>query len=361
VCKKVCGETSSINPEEVVAWKNTSLLHLMAKYSPKDICSAGEFGVFYNMLPDKTCTFKGASCKGIKVNKERITILVCANLDGTEKLPLVVIGKSKQPRCFRNTKLLQCTYCHKKTAWITCEIFQEFIGSLERRIASKSRKILLFVDHYPAYPKDISNLKNVQVECFPANMTAVLQPMDQGIIKALKHKFCRSVVLRLLQRLNSNRDSYKMFLLGAVSMLAMAWNLVGKDVIANCLRKAGFITNAEPAIQNKDGDDEVSCDEWPKLQEKLNITSTFEKIVQADDALPSHGEFIIDQLCDNVSSNPDELQMDGPVAYDCPSVPTCSEAVEHLEKYEHFLRSNADVPEHVVQSLWNLKMYTANV
>jgi hypothetical protein len=41
--------------------------------------------------------------------------------------------------------------------------------------------------------------------------------------------------------------------------------------------------------------------------------------------------------------------------------PTCSEAMEHLEKYERFLQSNADVPEHVVQSLWKLKMYTANV
>jgi hypothetical protein len=75
----------------------------------------------------------------------------------------------------------------------------------------------------------------------------------------------------------------------------------------------------------------------------------------------THGEFNIDQLCDNVSFNPDEREMDGPVAYHCPSVPTCSEAVEYLEKYEHFLRSNADVPEHVVQSVWNLKMYTAYV
>jgi hypothetical protein len=35
--------------------------------------------------------------------------------------------------------------------------------------------------------------------------------------------------------------------------------------------------------------------------------------------------------------------------------------MEHLEKYDYFLRSNADVPEHIVQSLWNLKMYTATV
>jgi hypothetical protein len=129
-------------------------------------------------------TFKGASCKGIKVNKERITALVCANVHGTEKLPLLVTGKSKQP-CFRNTKLLPCTYCHNKTSWMTCEIFQEFLVSLDRIMASKSRKIL-FVDHCPAHPKDVRNFKNVQVEFFPANTTSVLQPMDQGVIKALK-------------------------------------------------------------------------------------------------------------------------------------------------------------------------------
>jgi hypothetical protein len=46
VYKKVCGEANSVNPEEVVAWKDTTLLHLMAKYSPKDIFNADEFGLF---------------------------------------------------------------------------------------------------------------------------------------------------------------------------------------------------------------------------------------------------------------------------------------------------------------------------
>jgi hypothetical protein len=36
VYRKVCGEANSVNPEEV-AGKDTTLLHLMAKYSPKDI------------------------------------------------------------------------------------------------------------------------------------------------------------------------------------------------------------------------------------------------------------------------------------------------------------------------------------
>jgi hypothetical protein len=207
----------------------------MAKYSPKDIFIADDFGLFYNMLPEKTHTFKGASCKGIKVNTERITVLVCVNLDGTEKLPLLVIGKSKLPRCFRKTKLLPRTYCHNKTAWMTCEIFQEFLVSLDRRMASKSRQVILFADHCPAHPIDVRNFKNVQVEFFPANTTSVLQPMDQGVTKALKQKFCRSFVLTLLQRLNANEDSYKMSLLNAVSTLAMAWNLVGKILLPAAL------------------------------------------------------------------------------------------------------------------------------
>jgi hypothetical protein len=68
-------------------------------------------------------------------------------------------------------------------------------------MASKSTKILLFVHHCPAQP------------------ASVLQPMDQGIIRALKQKFHRSFTLRLLQRLNSTEDGYKMSLLHAVSLL----------------------------------------------------------------------------------------------------------------------------------------------
>jgi hypothetical protein len=143
----ICGEANSVNPKEVVPWKKTILPHLTAKDSPKDIFNADECGLFYNMLPDKTHTFKGASCKGIKINEERITILVCEELDGTEKLPLLVIGKSKQPQCFRNAKLLPRTCCHNKTAWMTCDIFREFLVSLHRRMASKGTKIPLSCKH----------------------------------------------------------------------------------------------------------------------------------------------------------------------------------------------------------------------
>ena len=61
----------------------------------KNIFNIDEFGLFFNLMPDKTYVLKGESCHGGIRSKQRLTVLVGANLDGTEKLPLLVIGKSK--------------------------------------------------------------------------------------------------------------------------------------------------------------------------------------------------------------------------------------------------------------------------
>jgi len=60
----------------------------------------------------------GDKCSGGKRSKERITVLVGSNMDGSEKIPLFVIGKSKKPRCFRNAKI-PVEYEANKKAWMT--------------------------------------------------------------------------------------------------------------------------------------------------------------------------------------------------------------------------------------------------
>jgi hypothetical protein len=40
--------------------------------------------------------------EGRKQNKERITLAICYNGDGSKRLPLWVIGKYNNPRCFKN-------------------------------------------------------------------------------------------------------------------------------------------------------------------------------------------------------------------------------------------------------------------
>ncbi|KAH9368532.1 hypothetical protein HPB48_021872 [Haemaphysalis longicornis] len=50
----------------------------------------------------------------------------------------------------------------------------------------------------------------------------------------------------------------KVDLLGAIHMMTSAWNGVKKETVANCFRKAGFVT-AELSEACEDGDDDDEC------------------------------------------------------------------------------------------------------
>jgi hypothetical protein len=54
-------------------------------------------------MPEHTYLLKHGSAKGFKPSKERVTVLCCANMK-SEKRDLLVIGKSKNPRCFKGAK-----------------------------------------------------------------------------------------------------------------------------------------------------------------------------------------------------------------------------------------------------------------
>ena len=68
---------------------------------------------FFQQLPSRTLSKTGAQCKGGKHSKLRLTGMAAANALG-EKLPMFVIGKSKNPRCFKNVKKVPCRYRAQK-------------------------------------------------------------------------------------------------------------------------------------------------------------------------------------------------------------------------------------------------------
>jgi hypothetical protein len=92
-------------------------------YSEEDIYNADETGVFYNTTPDSTFKFKGEKCEGGKMSKNRITVLMCVNMTGTDKKRLFVTGKSQTPCCFKNVQKLPVEYAANKKAWMTSIFF----------------------------------------------------------------------------------------------------------------------------------------------------------------------------------------------------------------------------------------------
>lgn len=105
------------------------------KYSRDDIYNADETGVNWRALPTKSLASRRERKAPVyKVSKDRITAMVCSNASGMHSLPLLVIGKSKTPRCFKNVACLPVTYRDQKSAWTDSEIFLEDFHTRSKKI-----------------------------------------------------------------------------------------------------------------------------------------------------------------------------------------------------------------------------------
>lgn len=90
--RKINGESASVDNSTVEEWTNR-LSTILDGYHPSDVFNADETGLFYRATPDRSLVLSTEECKGGKKGKERVTVLLCSNLTGTEKLKPVVIGK----------------------------------------------------------------------------------------------------------------------------------------------------------------------------------------------------------------------------------------------------------------------------
>jgi hypothetical protein len=129
--KKLAGESTEVSVKSTDAWLQ-SLPSLLEGYEPRDAYNADKTGLFFNVLPDRTLAYKGETCHGGKHSKDRLTVLLCVNSDGSEKQVLIVIGKSSKPKSFKDVKKLPIKYHANGKAWMTTEIFCSFFNSLEK-------------------------------------------------------------------------------------------------------------------------------------------------------------------------------------------------------------------------------------
>ena len=74
-----------------------------------------ESGLFYKQGKSTSFCASGTVLAGGKLAKDRITVALCASLNG-EKLKPLIIGKSGKPRCFSrvNVDSLPVTYRFNK-------------------------------------------------------------------------------------------------------------------------------------------------------------------------------------------------------------------------------------------------------
>ncbi|XP_037564867.1 tigger transposable element-derived protein 6-like [Dermacentor silvarum] len=127
---------------------------------------------------------------------------------------------------------------------MTAEIFKAWLRQLDRRFATKARKVLFVLDSCSAHTK-VSVLENIELLFLPPNTTASLQPMEQGIIQFLKSRYRRQVLERMLLCMESGKKC-EVSLRSAIQMFMYVWNNTLPEVVANCFRHCGFVHDADP-------------------------------------------------------------------------------------------------------------------
>ena len=141
------------------------------------------------MMPTGTLAYKDDTRSGFKKIKDRITILVTASMEGEKKAPLT-IGKSARPRCFKDCKRLSMhmDYQANRKAWMTSDIFRQWLQNFNRRMAMLRRKVVLVIDNAPSHHPNVK-LSAVKLAFLPPNITAKTQSIDQGVIRSFKANY----------------------------------------------------------------------------------------------------------------------------------------------------------------------------
>lgn len=215
------------------------------KLLPTQIYNANETGLFWRCLPKSTVPGvmeKTAKC--LQLNRNRVTVLLCANADGSHKMKLFVIGKFKKPRSLKNTTHLPVIYNRQRHAWLTAELFKDwffnhFVPAIKENFGEQGLpddcSAVLLLDNSGVYPPASELVCGNIFATYLPDVKSVIQPMDQGVIQNFKQCYRQIFSRRLVNSDCSDHDFQASFnLKDAIYAAALAW----KDVKADTIRKA---------------------------------------------------------------------------------------------------------------------------
>lgn len=210
------------------------------RYSPRQVFNVDETGLFWKRLPERMLlALEGTAGPGPKASKDHLTLLLGGNAAGDFKLKPLLVYPSENPRALRGCSKasLPVVWRSNRNDWLTPSIFQEwftgcFCPAVESYCTSHGlpHRALLLLDSAPCHPVHLGGLSaHVRVEFLPKNTSALIQPMNQGVIAAFKAHYLRRTLSQLVQETaGTDRPSVREFwrsytVMAAVDNIAKAW------------------------------------------------------------------------------------------------------------------------------------------
>ncbi|XP_069792247.1 tigger transposable element-derived protein 1-like [Narcine bancroftii] len=240
-------------------------------YMAEQVFNVDETCLFWKRLPERTFISKEEkTALGFKASKDRLTLLMGGNAAGDFKLKPVLVYSFENPIALKGYAKpnLPVIWHSNRKACMTVTIFQDwfinyFCPDVEKYCAKHNicNKALLVIDNALSHPLNLNDLSNnVRVEYLSMD-TALLQPMDQGVIENFKMYYLRKCFKQLVKANDGEgestvREFWKKFnIMNAIDNITESWdevkvstmNGVWRNIWPECIKNFINCPPAEPA------------------------------------------------------------------------------------------------------------------
>nr|CAH0108968.1 unnamed protein product [Daphnia galeata] len=308
----------------------------LANYHLKNIFNMDETGLFYRAMPARTYLAYNESRKTVRGTKslkakDRVTLVLCVNVES-----------------------LTVPYIHQKNAWVDSAIYRHWWENifLPAVRAWTDEPVALVMDNFSGHDVNcVDPTGQVSIFFFPPNSTSVHQPLDQGIISAVKINYKMLMLSKFIeayediehmQQLASQAKKGRKGLnlgcpaniLDAGQIIRQSWDNLSASTILNCWRHSKCLSHLpqpstpEPRPANykqahlvkrwislEDDPEIVASDDLllaSEVDEFLNasVAESFISISPCDSHLISQGDWeIITEDIDHISDPETELRL----------------------------------------------------
>ena len=339
---KLHGESASADIA-IVDNGRKCLQEVLRPYDGQDIFNMDETALFYNLGPTTTLSTAGKAA-GCKTSKARVTVALCCNSTGTEKLKPLVIARACRPRCFGKTfdPNIYVTYKHNSKAWMTSEIFREWLSALDKQMKRKGRQILLLLDNASCHSAGGLQTPHVKIHFLPPNTTSHIQPLDAGVIHSFKSHYRKQLVRHYIHCAENDMPQI-IDVRKALSMINHAWSQVTSTTISRCWNHVGILPQALSEWDSEEDDLPLATLRDLMLSLTPEVTEP-EVYVSIDNNEPTTGEMTDSNIIDIVTgtlpeaaNSEDSQDAIASVITEVPVVISSTKALSHMNELITYL------------------------
>ena len=118
----------------------------------------------------------------------------------------------------------------------------------------------------------------ITAKFLPPNVTALIQPMDQGVLESIKRVYRKSILRDLVSQSTFTIQDFlkRIDMIKIVDTVASAWDMVTPTAIRNSWKKLMPLPSS--SMQNSDPSEETTNSEFIQQFSRMNITFTDDDI-----------------------------------------------------------------------------------